>query len=283
VNRWEDAEVPRVAAALTVSLVAVVALAVQTGFLALVVATIVVAQGLIAGAPAPADARGRAIATPQVVPTMVAGLVSAMFAYEPWLLLGARGTRAGADGAVSTGVFAGVLVGLAAGVIAAILAQILRKDGRPNLVLSVATVTSLALFAATSSAWIGAARASGSTTSGMSTGSEVVTLSCAAVAAGVLAWVLPWHRGVAGASALLVGGGAAAGTAWLLGSPLHLMYAATVGVGAAGFAVMGLAVGAAWTRGRGHVSAGWGFPGALAFVLTAPVVYIGAQLASASL
>lgn len=275
---------PRLAAAaLTVSLVAVVALAVQTGFLALVVATVVIAQCLIAGAPAPADARGRAIATPQVVPTMVAGLVSAVFAYEPLLLLGARGTRAGADGAVSTGVFAGLLLGLAAGVIAAILAQILRKDGRPNLVLSVAAVTSLALFAAMSSAWIGAARASGSTTSGMSTGSEVVTLSCAAVAAGVATWVLPRHRGVAGVSALVVGGAAAAGSAWLLGSALHLLYAATVGAGAAGFAVMGLVVGSVWTRGRGHVSAGWGFPGALAFVLTAPVVYISAQLASANL
>ena len=259
----------------------VVALAVQTGFLFLVVATIVVAQCLIASAPAPADRRGRAMASPQVAATLVAGLVSALFAYQPRLLLGAGGTQASADGAVSTGVFAGVLPGVAAGLIVAIVAQALRRDGRADLVRSLAAVTSLALAAGTASAWIGAARASALSTARVPIGSEVVTFACAAVAAGLAMWVLPVARSIAGLLALAAGALAAAVVAALLGGSVHGLYAAVVGAGAAGFAAMGLLVGQAWTQGRGHASAGWGFPGALAFALTGQLVYIGAQLATA--
>lgn len=258
-------------------------MAVQTGFLLLVLATIVVAQCLIASAPAPADRRGRAIASPQVAATLVAGLVSAIFAYQPRFLMGANGTQAGADGAVSTGVFAGVLPGVAAGLIVAIVAQALRRDGRADLVRSLAAVTSLALVAGTASAWIGAARASALSSSRVPIGSEVVTLACAAVAAGLAMWVLPLPRSIAGLLALAAGAGAAAGMSVLLGGSVQPIYAAVVGAGAAGFAAMGLLVGHAWTQGRGHVSAGWGFPGALSFAMTGPLVYIGAQLATARL
>jgi hypothetical protein len=264
-------------------LAGVVALAVQTGFLLLVVATIVVAQCLIASAPAPADRRGRAIASPQVSATLVAGLVSAMFAYQPRFLLGANGTQSGADGAVSTGVFAGVLPGVAAGLIVAIVAQVTRRDGRANLVRSLAAVTSLALIAGTASAWIGAARASVLSTSRLPIGSEVVTLACVAVAAGLAMWVLPLARSIAGLLALAAGAMGAAAVAVLADGSVQALYAAVVGAGAAGFAAMGLLVGHAWTRGRGHVSAGWGFPGALAFAMTGPLVYVGAQLATAQL
>ena len=47
------------ASALSVVLAAVLTLAIQTGVLLLVAAVIVVVQGLLASAPAPADARGR--------------------------------------------------------------------------------------------------------------------------------------------------------------------------------------------------------------------------------
>lgn len=265
------------------SLAAVVALAVQTRFLFLVVATIVLTQCLIASAPAPADRRGRAIASPQVAATLVAGVVAAAFAYHPLFLLGAAGTQAASDGAVATGVFAGVLPGVAAGVIVAIIGQALRRDGRPNLVRSLAAVTSLALFAAIAAAWISAARASAIGSTRVPIGSEVVTLACAAIAGGLLMWVLPFSRMVAGLLTLALGAASAAGTAVLLDSAVHTLYAAVVGAGAAGFAAMGLLVGQAWTQGRGHASAGWGFPGALAFAMTGPLVYIGAQVATAGL
>jgi hypothetical protein len=146
-----------------------------------------------------------------------------------------------------------------------------------------AAVTSLALLAGTASAWIGAARASALSTARLPIGSEVVTLACAAVAAGLVMWVLPLSRSTAGLLAVAGGAVAAATVAVLVDSSVQALYAAVVGAGAAGFAAMGLVVGHAWTRGRGHMSAGWGFPGALAFAVTGPLVYVGAQLATARL
>jgi hypothetical protein len=176
-----------------------------------------------------------------------------------------------------------VLPGVAAGLIVAIVAQVTRRDGRANLVRSLAAVTSLALIAGTASAWIGAARASVLSTSRLPIGSEVVTLACVAVAAGLAMWVLPLARSIAGLLALAAGAMGAAAVAVLADGSVQALYAAVVGAGAAGFAAMGLLVGHAWTRGRGHVSAGWGFPGALAFAMTGPLVYVGAQLATAQL
>jgi hypothetical protein len=275
---------PRIAAAgLTIVLAVIVALAVQTGFLILVVATIVVAQFLIATAPAPAGARGRAIPTPQFAATVSAGLVSSGIAFHPVLLLGAPGTKSGADGAVSTGVFAGLLPAMAVGVVVAIVAQIARKDGRAQLVQSLAAVVALAMFAATASAWIGAARASGSVAARIAIGGEVVTVGCAGMAAGMVIWAIPMNRTVMLVGAPLAGGATGAGASVVMDTQLHWSYAACVGLGAAGFAILGVVLGRAWTQGRGHLSAGWGFPGALAFAVAGPLVYIGAQLATAAL
>lgn len=271
------------AVGLTATLVAVEALAVQTGFLVLVLATVLVAQCLIASAPSPADQRGRSVATPQFWPTIISGVAASVIAFEPRVLIGAPGTRAGADGAVSTGVFAGVIPAVAFGLILAIIVQLARRDGRSNLVLSLSVVVTLTVFSALASAWIGAVSASGSRSGTLTIGGDLVTCACAAVGVGLLGWVVPWSRPVGAAVSMGVGAAASAGTAWLIGGELVWPFAAAVGMGATGFALIGLLIGAAWTRGRGHVATTWGFPGALAFVLTGPLVYIAAQMATASL
>lgn len=268
-------------AALTASLAALVALAVQTQFLLLVVAAILVVQCLIASAPAPADERGRAVLSPQELPVLAAGVVSATLAYNPTLLLGARGTQSGSDGAVSTGVFAGVLLGVAAGLTVAIIGQLVRRDERVSLVRSLAAATSLVLFSAIATAWIGAARATSVSGTPVAVGRDIVTLACAAVVAGLIVWVFPVSRTLAGAAVLAVGAAAAAGTNWAIGGSVDLWFAAVAGMCAAAFAAIGLLVGHAWTQGRGHVAVGWGFPGALAFAIVGPLVHVAAQLASA--
>jgi len=260
---------------LTMALAFVVALAVLTRTLFPVLATIVVVQVLIATAPSPADSRGRAIPTPQVLATLVGGLVSAAIAYRPDLLIGAPGTRAGIDGLATTGVLAGFAPGAAVGVLVAIVVQVARKDGRRELVASLGTVVSLVVFAGTASAWIGAARTP--------SGREVVVIAAAAVVDAFVVWIIFGFRWVGGVVAVLAGGVAGAGMALRLDGAVTWQFGAVVGIGVAGFAVVGLLVGLAWTEGRHHLSAGWGFPGALAFALTGPLVYVGSQMVSAAL
>jgi hypothetical protein len=260
---------------LTMALAFVVSLAALTGMLLPVVATIVVVQALIATAPSPADSRGRAIPTPQLLATLVGGLISAAIAYRPDVLIGAPGTRVGIDGLATTGVLAGLAPGVAAGVWVAVFAQVARKDGRRELVASLATVISLVLFASTASAWIGAARTP--------SGREIVAIAGAAMVGAFVCWIVSGFRFLGGFIAVLVGGVAGAGMALKLDGAATWVFGAVAGVGAAGFAVVGLLVGLAWTEGRHHLSAGWGFPGALAFALTGPIVYVCSQMVSAVL
>ena len=263
------------ASALSVVLAAVLALAVQTGALILVAAVIVVVQGLLASAPSPADARGRSIPTPRAAATMSAGIVSCIVALDPSLLLGADGSSVGQDGLISTGVIAGILPGVAVGVFVALVAQMLRRDDRRELVLSTSAAISLALFASLASAWIGAARAA--------SGPDVVTIAAVGLAASLLVWMIPIDRFVCAAAAILVGAGASAVAAQMVGGLPTWIFGIAIGSGAAMFAILGQVLARAWSQGRVHASAGWGFPGAMAIAMAGPIVYLGGQLVTASL
>jgi hypothetical protein len=260
------------ASSLTLALVTVMALAAQTRVLLPVVATVFIAQVLIAVGPSPADERGRAIPTPQLNATLLGGAISSAIAYHPGLLVGAQ-TRASLD-SLKPGVFAGVMLGIAAGLTAAIVAQAARKDGRGHLVESLAAVTSLVVFAACASAWVGAARAN--------TGREVVTVGCAAVLATFVVILAPGDRRVVLPIALMVGAAAGAAASRLVGGEATLPFAAVVGLGAGGFALVGLAVGTAWTHGRSHLPSAWGLPGALAFVMAGPLVFVAGDFLAAT-
>ena len=260
------------AAALTVALVAVMGLAAQTRVLLPVLATVLIVQVLIASAPSPADDRGRAIPTPQLAATLIGSAVSSAIAYHPSLLFGAQ-TRASLDG-LKPGVFAGLLLGVAAGLIAAIVAQAVRKDGRSHLVESLAAVTSLVVFAACASAWVAAARAN--------TGPEVLTIACGAVLAAFLMTLAPGHRGLVLPIALMAGAAGGAAASHLVRGEATLPFAAGVGLGAAGFALVGLAVGTVWTHGRNHLPAAWGLPGALAFAMVGPLVFVAGDFLAAT-
>lgn len=260
------------AAALTIALVTVMGLAAQTRVLLLVLATVLIAQVLIASAPSPADDRGRAIPTPQLTATMVAGAISSAIAYHPALLFGAQ-TRASLD-SLKPGVFAGILIGVAAGLITAIVAQAMRKDGRGHLVESLAAVSSLVVFAACAAAWVAAARAN--------TGWEVVTIGCGAVLVTVLLSLVPGPRSAILPIAVVAGAAAGAAASHLLEGEATLSFAAGVGLGAGGFTLLGLAVGTVWSHGRSHLPAAWGLPGALAFVMAGPLVFVAGDFLAAT-
>jgi hypothetical protein len=260
------------AAFLTLALVTVMGLAAQTRVLLPVLATVFIAQVLIAVGPSPADERGRAIPTPQLTATLIGGSVSSAIAYHPSLLFGAQ-TRASLDG-LKPDVFAGALLGIAAGLTAAIVAQAARTDGRGQLVESLAAVSSLVVFAACASAWVGAARAN--------TGPEVVTIGCAAVLATFVVTLAPGDRRVVLPFALLVGTGAGAAASHFVDGQSTLPFAAGVGLGAGGLALLGLVVGTLWTHGRSHLPSAWGLPGALAFVMAGPLVFMAGDFLAAT-
>jgi hypothetical protein len=262
------------ASALSVALAAVLTLAVQTGVLILVVLVIVVVQGLLASAPSPADARGRSIPTPRSAATMSAGLVSSVIALRPSLLLGADGSSAGMEGLISTGVVAGILPGVAVGVFVALVAQMLRSDRR-ELVLSTSSAISLALFASLASSWIGAARAAA--------GAEVVTIAAVGLAASLLVWMIPIDRYVCAAAAIIMGAGASAAAAVVVDGLPTWIFGIAIGSGTALFAILGQVLARAWSEGRVHASAGWGFPGAMAVAMAGPIVYLGGQLVTAGI
>jgi hypothetical protein len=259
------------AALLTIALAVIMGLATQTGVLLPVLATVAVAQVMIAAAPAPADDRGRALPTAHMVPTLIASVVSATIAYHPFFLVGVA-TRASLDG-LQVGVFAGAVLGVAAGLVAAIVAQIARRDGRRGVVRSLAAASSLTVCAACASGWVGAARAF--------TGPDTVLVSCAGIVAGIAAGLMPGPRPAVLVAALVVGGGAGTGAAYLTHATMPVAFAAATGLAAAGVASLGLAVGSAWTYGRHHLPAAWGLPAALGFALTGPVVFMAGDYLSA--
>jgi hypothetical protein len=135
-------------------------------------------------------------------------------------------------------------------------------------------VSSLVVFAACASAWVAAARSN--------TGLEIVTIGCAAIIATFVLTFAPGDRRVVSPLALIAGAGAGAAACQVASGQATLPFAAGVGLGTAGFALVGLAVGTVWTHGRSHLPSAWGLPGALAFVMAGPLVFIAGDFLAAT-
>lgn len=243
----------------------------MTRTLETVVATVVVAQILIAAAPSPVGERG-VVPTPQFAATMTGALVASAVAFLPPVLIGAPGTRAGVDGLAVTGVLAGLMPGVAVGLVVAIVAQLTRTDGRASLVPSLAAVVTLVLFAASASAWIGAARTS--------PGREAVTIAGVAIVCALASWIVVGPRVIPSVFSVLAGAAGGAVVALNVDGASTWPFAAVVGAIVAGFAMVMLFVGETWMAGVGRTqsAACWGFTGALAFALTGPLAYVAAQM-----
>lgn len=236
---------------------------------ALVAAAVVVVQALVASAPRLRDARGRSIATPRFVPAILAGLVASVLVLMPDLLPRAEGTH-DVFAAATTGSFSGVLPAVAVGVFAAAITQMVRRDGRRELASALAYATTLAVTSALAAGWIGASQSFGQ--------ADSVAIGAAGLAFGLLIWAIPGDRYLLGGAAV-VGGAAAAALVCVLVEPgPHPLLGVAVGGGSASFGVIGQVLGRALISGRSHASVGWGFPGATAVALAAPIVYIGSQL-----
>lgn len=236
-------------------------------------AAVVLVQVLIALAPRAIDSSGHSIRSPHFIAALSGGLVATAITLAPDLLTGADGTSPDVVGSTDSGMLAGIMPAIAVSVFVALIAQMLRTDGRPDLVPSTAYAVTLGVFAALSSGWIGAAQSLGD--------AEAVAVGAAGLAAGLLVWLIPIDRFVCASFAVVAG--AAGGAAVTLGvdTSLTWVFGVTIGSATALFAVLGQVLGRAWSRGRTHASAGWGFPGALSIALAAPLVYIGGQLVGA--
>jgi len=258
---------------LSLALVGVLTLAAYTDP-AFVAAAVLVVQVLIAAAPSPGDLRGRSASTPRFAAAISAGLVATGLAVAPGLLAGAEGASQEVFGQVDTGMLSLIIPAIAVALFVALISQMLRTDGRADLVSSTGYAVSLGVFAALCVGWIGAAKSLGD--------AEVVAIGSAGMAAGLLVWLLPYDRLVCGSMAVLAGAAAGAAVALGVDSFLTWVFGVAVGSAAALFAVLGQVLGQAWSKGRTHAAAGWGFPGAMSVALAAPIVYIGGQLIGAS-
>lgn len=255
--------------ALAVVLVAVLSLAAYADPL-MVAASVVVVQVLVASAPSPADARGRAVPGPRFAAALSGGLVATVVTLFPGLLDGAQETSTQTFLRVDTGMFVGVLPAVVVTVFVALLSQMARTDGRPNLVSTTSYAVALGVFATLAVGWIGAAQSLGR--------SDIVVIGAAGLAGGVLVWAVPLDRVLVGSGAVLAGGAAGAAVVVLLDVRESVAFGIAVGSGAALFAVTGQVLGRAWSRGKRHAETGWGFPAAMSVALAAPVVYVGSQL-----
>jgi hypothetical protein len=236
-------------------------------------AAVVLVQVLIALAPSAVDPSGHSIRSPHFVAALSGGLVATVITLAPDLLNGADGTSSDVVGATDNGMMAGILPAIAVSVFVALIAQMLRTDGRPDLVPSTAYAVTLGAFAALSSGWIGAAQSLGE--------AEAVAVGAGGLAAGLLVWLIPIDRWICASAAVLAGAGGGAAVALNVDSTLTWVFGVAVGSAAALFAVLGQVLGRAWSRGRTHAAAGWGFPGAMSIALAAPLVYVGGQLVGA--
>ena len=257
---------------LSLALAGAITLAAYTDPL-LVGAAVALVQVLIALAPSAVDPSGHSIRSPHFVAALSGGLVATTITLAPDLLNGADGTSPDVVGATDSGMLAGILPAIAVSVFVALIAQMLRKDGRPDLVPSTAYAVTLGAFAALSAGWIGAAQSLGD--------AEAVAVGAAGLAAGLLVWLVPLDRFVCASFAVVAGAAGGAAVALLADSTLTWVFGVTIGSATALFAVLGQVLGRAWSRGRTHASAGWGFPGAMSIALAAPLVYVGGQLVGA--
>lgn len=255
---------------LSLALAGLLTLAAYTDPLA-VAAVVAVVQLLIAQAPSPSDATGHTVHGPRFAATIAAGAVATVLTVAPHLLNGAHGASTKAFGDTDNGMLSAIMPAIVAGVFVALASQMLRKDGRPNLVSTTGYAVALSVFAALTIGWIGAAQSLGD--------AQVVAVGAGGVAGGLLAWLVPIDRWLCGSAAVLAG----AVTGAIVAYQVDLTWALGVAVGSAAalFAVLGQVVGRAWSQGRTHAAAGWGFPGAMSIALAAPVIYIGGQLVGA--
>jgi len=240
----------------------------------LVAAGVIVVQVLVAAAPRLADAKGRAIPTPRMVPVVAAGVIATALAMFPDAITGADGTSDAFD-ATTTGSMAGILPAIAVAVFITAVTQMLRKDGRRELTAATAYAVSLATAAALTTGWIGAAQSLGS--------HVAVIVGAVGVTAGLLVWSIPGDRYLLGGAAVVAGAAAGAVVPFVVDTFVTPLFGVTVGSGAALFAVLGQVMGRALISGRRHASAGWGFPAAMSVALAAPIVFVGGQLVGTAL
>lgn len=266
---WDHAGVPRLAASLlSVALAGVVVLAAVTPELWLVAAAVLLVQVLVATAPAHGVPR---VSRPTVfVPVVAGSLVATAVAQDPTLLRGASGTRSTEDALLSTGALAGMLLGAAVVVSWALVAQMLRRDGRDELVLSVAATATVGVLATFTAGWVAAASATAS--------ADVVTMGAVGLSAGLLVWSVPGDRVALGSAAVVAGVLAGALAAGLVDGAGTWVLGVAVGGGAAGCAVLGQVLGRAWTAGARPGPQAWAFPAAVSVAVVGPVVHLGAQL-----
>lgn len=236
-----------------------------------VAAVVVVVQLLIALAPSPNDAQGRAVDGPRFAAAASAGAVATVLTIAPHLLRGADGSSAKAFGQTDNGMLSAIMPAIAVGVFVALASQMARKDGRTNLVDTTGHSVALGVFAAMAVGWIGAVQSLGN--------AQVVAVGAGGVAGGLLVWLLPIERWLCGSGAVVVG--AVAGAVVSHELDMTWVFGVAVGSGAALFAVLGQILGRSWSQGRTHAAAGWGFPGAMSIALAAPIVYVGGQLVGA--
>lgn len=239
----------------------------------LVGAAVILVQVLIALAPRAIDPSGNTIRSPHFAAALSGGLVATAITLAPDLLDGAEGTSPDVVGATDNGMLAGILPAIAVSVFVTLFAQMLRSDGRPDLVPSTAYAVTLGAFAALSSGWIGAAQSLGD--------AEAVAVGAGGLAAGLLVWLIPIDRWICASCAIVAGGAGGAAVAIYADSTLTWLFGVAVGSAVALFGVLGQVLGRAWSRGRTHAAAGWGFPGAMSVALAAPLVYVGGQLVGA--
>ncbi|MET0766479.1 MAG: hypothetical protein ABWY50_02435 [Aeromicrobium sp.] len=258
---------------LSLALAGVMTLAAYTDPVLVGVAVLLV-QVLIAVGPGPVDRAGIAIASPRLVPVLVAGVVATALSLEPDLLTGAEGTSTDVIGISDTGVFVGAIPGVAAAVFVALVAQMLRRDGRTDLVQSVGYAVLLSATAVLAIGWIGAVQSIGD--------AACVAVAAAGVGAGLLAWMLPVDRWICLSLATVAGAAAGAAVVLAVDSIMTAYFGVLVGAAAAILAVVGQVV-ARTVGGHGtHPSVAWGFPGAMAIALVGPVAYLGGQLVTAA-
>ena len=250
---WHHAGVPRLGSTLlSLALAGAITLAAYTDPV-FVGAAVLLVQVLIALAPSAVDPSGRSIRSPHFVAALSGGVVATVITLAPDLLNGADGTSADVVGATDNGMMAGILPAIAVSVFVALIAQMLRTDGRPDLVPSTAYAVTLGAFAALRRD--GSARPSpwarpkpslsgpAASPPGCSCGSSRSTDGSAPRSRSLPAQVAELRSRSASTRPSR---GSSASRSDLL-RPL--------------FGVLGQVLGRAWSRGRTHASAGWGFPG----------------------
>lgn len=247
-------------------------IAAQLGSAVVLIMVVGMVQGMLMLAPSPADDRGRPLEGPVVGPVLVTSVLATVLAARPSLLVGAEGTRAGAEGQVTNGVLAGVVPAVAAGVLATLVAQLMLREGRPLVARSVARTLLLVVAAALASGWIAAA----------AVGSGAATIAVCAVAATGAGLVRPfptpaWLAWLLALSAAAI----VAAVAAAIGGPMSTGDALFLGPIVGAVTLLGQLVGRWWTQGRRHAAEGRLMPAVVPVALLGPWIYLGARLVAA--